>query len=172
MNGKSRHTRGMLRMTCAGCLVLALFSGVLIAAGEPDLMSETAKAAARARGAKVKVNATVRTPDIIAVRIRHDMCPFCKGFDSKFPKLIRDAGKDAVLFVTLDMTTETTQEQAALLLAALSLEHLWTGDLSQMGSILFVDGTSKQVVSTAYQVDAKTVELALRAAIASARGKG
>lgn len=41
-----------------------------------------------------------------------------------------------------------------------------------MGSILFVDGTSKQVVSTANQVDAKTVELALRAAIASARGKG
>ena len=47
-----------------------------------------------------------------------------------------------------------------------------TDDRSQMGSILFVDGTSKQVVSTANQDDAKTVELALRAAIASARGKG
>lgn len=41
-----------------------------------------------------------------------------------------------------------------------------------MGAIMFGDGTGKQVVSTAYPVDAKTVEVALRAAIASARGKG
>ena len=41
-----------------------------------------------------------------------------------------------------------------------------------MGAITFVDGTSKQVVSTAYRVDAKTVDVALRAAIALARGKG
>ncbi len=44
-----------------------------------------------------------------------------------------------------------------------------TGDLSQMGTIMFVDGGSKQVVSTTYQVDTKTVEVALRDAIASAR---
>lgn len=34
---------------------------------------------------------------------------------------------------------------------------------------MFVDDKSKQVVSTTYQVDAKTAEVALRGAIAAAR---
>lgn len=152
-----------------GCLAAVCLSSVVSARSGPTPSSEAAKAAAEARGRKIKINAIVALPRIIAVRIRHDMCPFCKGFDSQFPELIRKTKEDSVLFVTLDMTNETTQQQAAMLVSALGLERVWTGDLSKMGTIVFVNAKTKQIVSTAYQVDQETVRAALREALASER---
>jgi hypothetical protein len=151
------------------CTVAPFLSSAVAATGGPDLSSESAKAAAEARGRQFKIDAKVTFPKIIAVRTRHDMCPFCKGFDAQFPKMIRKVNDDAVLFVTLDMSNETTQRQAAMLVSALGLERIWTGDLSKMGTIAFVNGATKQVISTAYQVDEKTVLAGLNGALASLR---
>ena len=166
-----KKTNGFLKtkrvMLVLGCLAAVCLSSTVLGTDGPDLSSEAAKTAAEARGRQFKINAVVATPKIIAVRIRHDMCPFCKGFDSQFPKLIRKVKDDAVLFVTLDMTSETTQQQAAMLVRALGLDRIWTGDLSKMGTFMFVNGETKQVISSAYQVDQKTVISGLRDALAS-----
>lgn len=167
MNAKSDHVGGLLGISGLLCLALAVFSPALSEAGDKDQAAEAAKAAAEARGAKIKLNTPVAAPKIIALRFRHDMCPFCKNFDPNFPKLIRQSSDESVLFVTLDLTNETTQKQAALLVAALGLEHLWPGDMSKIGTIMFVDGKTKQIKSSVYQVDMTTVRAALREAVDS-----
>lgn len=167
MNAKFNHAAGSLGISVLLCLALAVLSPVLSAAGDKDQAVEAAQAAAEARGAKMKVNTPVAPPKIIALRFRHDMCPYCKNFDPDFPKLVRQSSDESVLFVTLDLTNETTQKQAALLVGALGLEHLWPGDLSKIGTIIFVDGKTKQIKSSVYQVDMKTVRAALRKAVDS-----
>ena len=98
------------------------------------------------------------------------MCPVCQELDPKFPNLIRQTGRDSVLFVTLDLTSETTQQQSALLVGALGIEHVWTGDLSKLGSVTFVDGKSKRIISSILTVDTKQILTALREAADSSRG--
>ena len=127
--------------------------------------------AAPQKGADMKVGVKVDVPDIIAVRIRHDMCPLCKRLDPQFPKLIGRVSDESVLFVTLDLTSQTTQKQAALLVGALGIEHVWTGDLSKIGSVTFVDGKSKRFLSFVQTVDVKAIETALQEAVDSSRGK-
>ena len=121
------------------------------------------------RGTDIKVSAKVELPAIIAVRIRHDMCPYCKSFDPKFPTLTLQSDSKSVLFVTLDLSNETTQRQAAMLVSALGLEKVWTGDMSRMGSIVFVDGATREIISTVMQVDTKKVAAAMHKAVASRR---
>ena len=103
------------------------------------------------------------------MRIRHDMCPYCKKFDPQFPALIRQAAAESVLFVTLDLSTEETQRQAALLVGALGIEAVWTGDMSKMGTIIFVGGESRTVIGSTPQTDVKAVRVALRKALAALR---
>ena len=147
---------------CAvGCLAVGFLSTTLLSAGDKQPVSS-------AKGARMKVEAKLASPDIIAVRVRHDMCPFCKKFDPQFPKLIRQTN-ESVLFVTLDLTNESTQQQAALLVGALGLKKLWPGDMSQMGTITFVDGTSKEIISSMHMVGTKEVKAALNEAVAAVR---
>ncbi len=128
----------------------------------------TALLAAAPRGANMKVAATVEVPNIIAVRVRHDMCPICKGLDPEFPKII-EKNKDSVLWVTLDLSTETSQKQAALLVAALGLESVWTGDMSKMGSLTYVDGKTKEVLSFVQTDKASEIRAALRLAVKASK---
>lgn len=130
----------------------------------------TVHAVAAPRGSDMKVTAKVKAPDIIAVRVRHDMCPLCKALDPKFPEIIRNANDESVLFVTLDLTDETTQQQAALTVGALGIECVWTGDLSNLGTVTFVDGKSKRIISSVQTVDTEKIEAALREAVDSSRG--
>lgn len=126
--------------------------------------------AAPPKGSTMKVSAKVEAPRIVAVRVRHDMCPVCRAIAPKFPNLIRQAGRDSVLFVTLDLTSETTQQQSALLVGALGIGHVWTGDLSKLGSVTFVDGKTKRIISSIQTVDTKQILTALRDAANASRG--
>ncbi len=155
--------RSSLNKACTWLGCLGLGCAVLVATSADKLT-------AAPKGSDIKIAAQVQAPRVIAVRIRHDMCPFCKKFDPQFPALIRQATEEAVLFVTLDLSSEETQRQSALLVGALGLGEVWTGDMSKMGTIVFVDGKSKKVLSSAHQTDAKTVRVAMRKALASARG--
>lgn len=71
MNSKLNHPRNSFAPALLGCLVVAALSTIL--------------AAAPPKGANMKVGATVKSPDIIAVRVRHDMCPLCRELDPQFP---------------------------------------------------------------------------------------
>ena len=156
MKSKLVRRRALLGLVGLGCLAGAVLCPALFAAPP--------------KGSNMKVSAKVEAPRIIAVRVRHDMCPVCREIDPKFPNLIRQAGRDSVLFVTLDLTSKTTQQQSALLVGALGIEHVWTGDLSTLGSVTFVDGKSKRIISSVQTVDAKQILAALREAVDSPRG--
>lgn len=111
------------------------------------LLFSSSRGIANPRGASMKVHATVEIPAIIAVRVYHDMCPYCQQLAPQFKKLTRRKGKDSILYVTLDLSNEASQKQAALLVAALGIQRLWTGDLSNIGTVSFVDGESKKTLS-------------------------
>jgi len=113
----------------------------------------------------MKVIAKVGQPDIIAVRIRHDLCPLCKKLDPRFPDIVRDFNGQSVLFVTLDLTDQTTQKQAALLTGALGLDSVWTGDLSRIGSVTIMDGPSRRTLSYAHTTDVDAIRRALDKAV-------
>jgi thiol-disulfide isomerase/thioredoxin len=144
--------------------------GIGIFLGLLAIVSPTLSAAAKAKGADMKVDAKVKVPAIIAVRVRHDMCPFCKELDPQLPGLVRDTGDAAVLFVTLDLSDENTQKQAALMVGALGLDRVWTGDLSKIGSITFVDGTTQEELSFVRSTNIREIKAALRKAL-DVRGK-
>ena len=102
---------------------------------------------AYARAARMKTVGKAVAPRLIAVRVHHDMCPYCKGLKPEFEKETKRPRDEAVLWVTLDLTTEQSQEQSALLAAALGIQALWTGDMTPMGTVTFVDGITKRPVA-------------------------
>lgn len=128
-----------------------------------------ADASAKPKGADMRVDARAEVPHVIAVRFHHDMCPFCKGLKPIFAGLPEEFADESVLFVTLDMSSAASQRQAGRLVAALGIESLWTGDLSKIGTITFVDGTSRRVLSSVRTLDAKEIRVALRVATGAAQ---
>lgn len=161
-----KNVRSSFVSVALGSLALLV---VVTAAGGGEGTAKTEQDAAAARGADRKVSAEVSSPEIIAVRVRHDLCPLCKELDPKFPELVRQANNESVLFVTLDLSSQTTQKQAALLVGALGLQRVWTGDLSKIGSVTFLDGKSKRILSFVQTVDWKEIEAALQKAVDSRR---
>lgn len=158
MHARLDHKGKPFGLIGVGCLVAVVLLSTL--------------ATADPKGADMKVRATVEAPKVIAVRVRHDMCPVCRQLDPKFPELISQSEKDSVLFVTLDLTNETTQKQAALLVGALELEQAWTGDLTMLGSVTFLDGTSKRILGSVQTTDTEEIRRALRKALSSSnRGR-
>ena len=135
-------------------------------------MLPAAPAFSRQKGAAMKIAAKAQAPKIVALRVHHDLCPYCRKLktDPAFPKLGRLKADGAVLFVTMDMTDEATQKQSALLIGALGLQNLWPADLSTLGTITFVNWETKKVISTIRSVDVASIRSATRDALASARG--
>ena len=165
-----RNARTSLVRIAPGSLALLVVVAAAAAARGGEGTAKAQQEAAIARGREMKVNAKVALPEIIAVRVRHDLCPLCGELDPKFPEFVRQANDESVLFVTLDLSSETTQKQAALLVGALALQRVWTGDLSKTGSVTFLDGKSKRILSFVQTADTKEIEAALRKAVDSRRG--
>lgn len=171
----TRRTRGACRkfsligLVIVGCVALAVASPAL--AGEGQRTRGAARAGAP-KGSEYKVDATVETPRIIAVRIHHDRCPYCQRLAPEFAALSRASDGDGVLFVTLDLSNAATQRQAALMAAALGIEYLWTGDFSRIGTVTFVDGKSKRTLSTYRAAEEQELQAALREAVKASRTDG
>jgi hypothetical protein len=72
----------------------------------------------------------------------------------------------AILFITFDLSTETSQRQAAMLAAALGLERHWPGDYSKLASVTFVDAGTGKALTTYRPTDADPIENALAKALA------
>lgn len=126
-------------------------------------------ALAGSRGSEMKVPAKVRVPELIAIRFHHDMCPYCKKLAPEFDQKIRDGGTNAILYLTIDLSTPSTQQQSALLAGALGLETLWTGDLSRIGTVVFVDGSSKRELLNFRSNEAQSLEQAEQKALSKLR---
>ena len=122
MKQQVSRLRMLFAITGIGCVVFVVASTAFAAVQDvEDRGATAAQKAAIARGATMKVSAVARPPKIIAVRVHHDMCPYCKQLDPQYAELIRRTQDESVLFVTMDMTIETSQRQSALLAGALGL---------------------------------------------------
>jgi len=163
----NRHKGAFVTLGIVGTAVAATWLWTVIAAAGDRNRGDTANP----RGAGMKVAAEVQKPEVIVVRVHHDMCPYCQKLDPEYAKLSRDEAADSVLFVTLDMSSPGTQKQAALLVGALGLGDLWTGDLSNVATVSFVEGKSRRTISTirAMNVDAQALRDAMLKALATMR---
>ena len=117
------------------------------------------------RGTEFKIDARVQPPKILAVRTHHDLCPYCKQLKPQFEKLSERVIDESMLLVTFDLTTPATQQQAALLAGALGLESVWTGDLSRVGTVTFLDAKSKRVLAEFKADGDKPLEAVAQAAL-------
>lgn len=124
------------------------FAFLVIAALAPLSMApaEERPASKGNAGSQIKVEARVQAPEIMAIRIHHDMCPFCKKLKPEFERLNAKVMDASVLFLTLDLSTPATQQQAALMVGALGLQNIWTGDFSRIGTVTFLDAKSKKTL--------------------------
>lgn len=123
------------------------------------------------RGSQFKVNAQVQTPRILAVRFHHDICPHCKQLKPRFEQLLERTLDASVLLITLDLSTPETQHQSALMVGALGIESVWTGDLSRIGTVTFLDASSQKVLGEFRADSGKTLDAALQAAMRITRGE-
>ena len=87
-------------------------------------------------------------PDLIIARFHADWCGACKTLAPKFDSLKQAAAEESVLFVTLDMTTDESRRQAALLAGALGLDKAWARSGLKTGQAMIVCGRYKEVIAT------------------------
>ena len=80
----------------------------------------------RGRGFAVGVKSA--QPALIAVRIRHESCPICRSVEAELAPVVRLANEREVLLVTIDLSSDASQRQSALLIGALGLDALWPVD--------------------------------------------
>ena len=81
---------------------------------------------------------------VYAVAFHADWCGSCKLIKPNMVKARGKAGLDNkdVLFVTLDLTNDTTRHQSKLLAGALGLGDFYETNAGKTGFVLLVDGKS------------------------------
>lgn len=150
----------------AAVLVSALLAAAALAQTHDPLKKENP--AAYARAAAMKTAGDAQPPRLIALRVHHDMCPYCKQMKPELKKVMEASSQERVLWITLDLTTEQTQRQSAMLIAALGLAEQWTGDMTPMGTVTFIDAASRKLLTLYRPGMETTLADALEAALANA----
>ncbi|MEM9290477.1 MAG: thioredoxin domain-containing protein [Acidobacteriota bacterium] len=85
-------------------------------------------------------------PELLAVKFHADWCGSCKKMGPVFEDLQNKYDGKSVLFVTLDLTNNTTRSQAEYLASALGFGDVYAKN-SGTGFILLLDGDSKEQVA-------------------------
>ena len=149
------------RVVSTLCLTMTVSAALAVRGDDADVTMP--------RSPHDKLLADTQAPTVIAIRVHHDLCPYCKKLAPAFSRLVRAAdGEGATLFVTLDFSTPASQRQAGLLLTALGLQNHWTGDYSSLGSVTLVDGTTKATIATYRPGGEETLAAVLADAIEAA----
>ncbi|MCG8417780.1 MAG: thioredoxin [Proteobacteria bacterium] len=84
--------------------------------------------------------------DLMAVKFHADWCGSCKVIGPHFTNLGNKFDGKKVLFLTLDMTNESTQRQSEYLASALGLGKVWKSHAPKTGYILLIEPKSRQIV--------------------------
>ena len=93
----------------------------------------------------VRSATTPAAPQILAVKFHGDWCGSCKKMGPVFTDLQNKLDGLPVLFVTLDLTNNTTRHQSSLMASALGLGRAYVENPGT-GFILLIDSKSRQVV--------------------------
>lgn len=121
----------------------------------------------------------IEGPRVIAVKFWHVTCPACKTLDPRYADVIDNSGPEGreeyfddseVLFVTLDMSTALSRQQAALLASALGVRDVYDEVFGSSGFVVLFDARTKQRLGrlTAVQ-ETNEMRSSIRDAISRAR---
>lgn len=83
-------------------------------------------------------------PAVYAVMMYADWCGSCKSLDPKVVQARKDANLDGqdVLFVTLDLTDDTTKLQAEMMAAVLGISEIYETNAGKTGFMLLINSES------------------------------
>ena len=97
-------------------------------------------------------------PRFVAVFFEADWCASCKALAPKLTQAREQARveNEDILFISLNLTDESTSHQAAMLATSLCLKELYVKNNGKTGYIAIVEATSGKIISTVtknYSVD-------------------
>ena len=118
----------------------------------------------------LSANAEEAEATLYAVTFHADWCGTCKRLE---PELIEartkgDLDTQNVLFVTLDLTDDTTKHQAALMASALGISDFYESNRGKTGFVLLVNGKTGETVgrikgdTKAAKIEKKVMEKAAK----------
>ena len=88
-------------------------------------------------------------PIVYAVLMHADWCGSCKVLDPKITQARENNGLDEknVLFITLDLTNETTSHQAAMMADVLEITELYESNAGKTGFMVLIDSKTGDPIS-------------------------
>lgn len=86
-------------------------------------------------------SSTAAKPAVYGVLFYADWCGSCKALDPKVAEARKEAKLDNqdILFVTLNLTDETTKHQAAMMAAVLGISDLYDSNAGKTGFMLLLN---------------------------------
>lgn len=97
---------------------------------------------------QTSARAEAESPAVIAVKFHADWCGYCKAMGPIFTDLENKFDGKPVLFVTLDLTNQSTKRRAEYLAATLGLGSLWVENNGSTGTVRLVDFNTRSTVAT------------------------
>ncbi len=94
-------------------------------------------------------HSTVSTPRFVAVFFEADWCASCKALAPKLTQARQQAQLENadILFISLDLTDESTSHQAGMLAASLGLKELYIQNNGKTGYVAIVDASSGEIIA-------------------------
>ena len=142
--------RSLRFVALAAGLLLAFAMGNLLAQREPVssapptpmLVAEVATCPQPERAPSVPAPAVA--PRVLAVKFWHEYCYLCKELDPSYSDVMQRFDESQVLFVTFDMSTQLSRNQAALLASTLGVRDVYDEVLGSGGFVVLIDAHDKR----------------------------
>jgi thiol-disulfide isomerase/thioredoxin len=147
----------------AATIALAFAIGLVV--GRSSVESESPVAPLPSVAPAPLVAARTAAPDVVAIKVWHPSCPACKSLDPRYATVVDAFDDGSVLFMTFDLSTDTSRRQAELLVAALGVHELFDDPLPFLGSVVLIDAETKARIG---QVTAKQDEEEMKGSIRDA----
>lgn len=129
--------------------MLVSIAGIVIAVPRmAQSQQEGSGTTAPATTAQSQESESIKTPKVIAVKFHADWCGFCKAMGPVMTDLQNKFDGQPALFVTFDLTNQTSKNQAEMHAAALGLSDLWKSNGGSTGKIYLVEIDNRKAITT------------------------